>query len=149
MEAKGKKMPSDIEFIYDPLEFKEVPNAEFGKVYEGIIPSEAEVRYLGNRNRRCFYYLYGLETCKYEVLRKNGKTFLPCKDVIDALWRCYTDNEYGDTMEEAPEYVKSMQKKFYDCYFHKSLGTPVCLKYFTNMVRLIHRRPDSKLTKWF
>ena len=135
--------------MYNPIHFKELPESEFGKSYEGILPSEAEVRFLGNRNYRCYYYAYGLEVCKYEVLKKKNTTFLPCKDAMDALWRCYTDGSYGNTMEEAPQYVKPMQKKFYDCFFHKLFGLDFCMGHFTDMVRVIYRRPDSKLTKWF
>ncbi len=150
-QAPPKKPSKLSNLVYDPLKYRVRTDIEpeFGIAYEGIMPTEAEVRFIGNRKERCFYYMYGLEICKYEVLAKRNTTFLPCKDVMDALWRCTTDNQYGKTMEEAPDYVKPMQKQFYDCFFHKSYGMEVCWTYFANMIRLIYRRPDSKLSKWY
>ena len=136
---------------YDPYVYKVRTdvNPEFGPVYEAILPSEAEVRYLGNRRARCYYYMYGLEICKYEALRAHNMSFLPCKDVLDALWRCYTDDKYGRTLEEAPDYTKVEQKKFLDCYFHRTWSLDICFPLFSNMVRAIYRRPDSQLSKWY
>ncbi len=136
---------------YNPYMYKlrKDVEGEFGPIYEPIIPTEAEIRYLGTRQQRCFYYMYGLEICKYEVLRASNKSFMPCKDVLDAMWRCYTDEKYGRTLEEAPDYTKADQKKFLDCYFHKTFGLEVCLPLFSNIVRAIYRRPDSKLTQWY
>ena len=33
-------------------------------------------------------------------------SFLPCKRVVDAHYRCMTDEKYGYTMEEVPEFAK-------------------------------------------
>ncbi len=136
---------------YDPLFYKQRTDVEpeFGKAYEPVLPTESEIRYLGNRNRRCFYYVMGLEVCKYEVLSKHGSTFLPCKDVMDAMWRCFTDNHYGKSIEDAPEYTKPYKDLLYDCFFTKHIGMDFCWPYFSGMVRTIYRRPDSKLSRWY
>ena len=148
MESKKRKV---FEPYYNPLYYKLRTDIEpeFGKAYEPIMPDEAEVRFIGNRRQRCFYYMIGLETCKYETLSKGNKTFLPCKDAMDAMWRCFTDNQYGKVMEEAPDYTKEQQKSFFDCFFHKSQGLELCWPLFTNMIRMIYRRPDSKLSRWY
>jgi len=147
----GTKLALTTASYYDPLKYRLRTDyePEFGKSYEGIIPDEAEVRFIGNRRQRCFYYIYGVEVCKHDMLMKKSNTFLPCKGIMDAMWRCFTDNKYGTTMEEAPEYVRPWQHKFFDCFFHKSFGMEVCWPLFSNMVRTIYRRPDSKLSKWY
>ena len=144
-EAKLPKM------YYDPLIYRPRTDIEpeFGTAYEGIVPDESEVRFIGNRLNRCYYYMHGLEICKYEVLKKQNQTFLPCKDAMDAMWRCFTDDQYGKTMEEVPDYVKPWKKEFLDCYFTKTHNMDFCWTYFANMIRTIYRRPDSKLSKWF
>jgi len=50
----------DLE-LYNPVHWKKKPNGkhEFGFDLERIIPSEGEVRLLGNRHRDCRYYSLG------------------------------------------------------------------------------------------
>lgn len=47
----------------DPINYriKKDSKHEFGKEYEKIIPSEGEVRLLGNRHRDCRYFSLGNE----------------------------------------------------------------------------------------
>ena len=46
---------------FNPLHFrkKKGSNNEFGIEVDAIIPSDNEVRLLGNRNRQCSYYQIG------------------------------------------------------------------------------------------
>jgi hypothetical protein len=51
----------DKEQNTDPINYipRKTSNHEFGIEYEKIIPSEGEVRLLGNRHRDCRYYSLG------------------------------------------------------------------------------------------
>ena len=90
-EHSQEMKPADYydKFNLNPLHFKKKRDAkhEFGLEYESIIPSEGEVRLLGNRSRQCKYYNIGVNLCHFEMLKNNSKTFLPCKKPIDAMWR--------------------------------------------------------------
>jgi hypothetical protein len=54
----------DVEENKDSINYKPRTNSkhEFGIEYEKIIPSEGEVRLLGNRHRDCRYYSLGINT---------------------------------------------------------------------------------------
>ena len=65
MSAKyGVEMPSGSEFYdnfenaYDPIIFKKKKGGKnlFGADIEAVLPSEGEVRLLGNRHKQCLYY---------------------------------------------------------------------------------------------
>ena len=68
-EESGKSIwvPSTTTWFDKPyfntLHFKKKKNSkhEFGIEVEPIIPSEGEVRLLGNRNKQCLYYQIGKE----------------------------------------------------------------------------------------
>ena len=83
--------------IQDNLHLKKKKGAkhEFGIDYEPVWPSEEEIRLLGNRNKNCRYYHAGVELCHHEVMADGKQSFLPCKPVIDGMWRCYTEGKYG------------------------------------------------------
>ena len=83
--------------VYDTLEFKKKRGAkhEVGVEIEGIIPSKEEVRLLGNRHRQCKYYQIGVDVCHTSMLLQNADNFLVCKEPIDSMWRCYTEEKYG------------------------------------------------------
>ena len=104
---------------------KEVENAEFGGTRKTIIPKEGEVRIVANRNRECQYYYQGINLCREKMLKIAGHPdhelhqygFLPCKRLVDAHYRCLTEDKYGYTFDEAPEQAKPYQEKFMECAF--------------------------------
>ena len=83
--------------VYDTLDFKKKRGAkhEVGVEIEGIIPSKEEIRLLGNRHRQCKYYQIGVDVCHTSMLLQNADNFLACKEPIDSMWRCYTEEKYG------------------------------------------------------
>lgn len=122
---------------------------EFGIDYESIVPKEGEVRLLGNRHNQCRYYSLGLELCKQRVIQTNSNTFLPCKGVIDAMYRCYTEDKYGEEYNKVPEVASPYAKKFFDCYFFKHNPLSGCMAHFEDSVRAIYRSPDNKLIDYY
>jgi len=38
---------------------------------------------------------------------------LPCKRLVDAHYRCLTEEKYGYNIEEVPEYAKESADKFF------------------------------------
>ena len=83
------------------------------------------------------------------MLKNGADNFLACKAPIDAMWRCYTEEKYGQSIRDAPDYTKAYEKKFYDCMFRDATGTDVCMNHFTDMVRSIHRSGESELVTHF
>jgi hypothetical protein len=138
----------DVENIMNPLHYKEKVNSkhEFGKEYEVIIPKEGEIRLLGNRHRDCRYYSLGLELCKQRILQTNFEDFTPCKNVVDAMYRCYTEDKYGEEYHKTIDVAKPFAKKFLDCYFYKASSLTSCMEHFEDSIRAIYRSDDNKLT---
>ena len=142
----------DIEHpAYNLLHWKQRVKSkhEFGIDYEPIIPMEGEVRLLGNRHRQCRYYSLGLELCKQRIIQTNASSFLHCKGVIDAMYRCYTDDKYGDEYDKSPEVAFPFAKKFFDCYFFKYKSLNGCMAHFEDSIRAIYRSPDNKLLDYY
>ena len=56
--------------VYDQMNFKKKAGAKHatGIEIEGIIPSEAEIRLLGNKHRQCRYYSIGVDVCHTSML---------------------------------------------------------------------------------
>mmetsp|Transcript_5439 Transcript_5439/g.9177 ORF Transcript_5439/g.9177 Transcript_5439/m.9177 type:complete len:107 (-) Transcript_5439:210-530(-) len=86
-----------LENAYDPILFKKKKGAKhlFGVDLDMIVPSEGEVRLLGNRHKQCFYYSVGVDVCHTQMLKDRAGNFLACKVPIDGMWRCYTEEKYG------------------------------------------------------
>ena len=137
--------------VYDTLNFKKKRGGkhELGLEVEAIIPSPAEIRLLGNRHRSCKYYQIGVDVCHTSMLLHNADNFLACKEPIDAMWRCYTEEKYGQSIRDAPEYTKKEEAKFYNCMFRDASGLDVCMNHFSGMVRQIHRSGESTLNTNF
>ena len=124
------------QFLLNPLHYQKKKGSkhEFGIEYEPVIPKDGEIRLLGNRHRQCKYFSIGLEMCHAEMVTKKSDTFLPCKDVTDAMYRCYTEDKYGDSIRDAPKQAKPYEKKFYDCLFKPSSGVDMCMNHFSDMI---------------
>jgi hypothetical protein len=137
--------------VYDTMVFKKKRGAkhEVGVEIEGIIPEAAEIRLLGNRHKQCKYYAIGVDVCHTSMLLQNADNFLACKEPIDSMWRCYTEEKYGMSIRDAPEYTKKHEAKFYDCMFREATGLDMCMSHFGNMVRSIHRSGESELNTNF
>lgn len=84
-------------FGQNPMHFKAKKGGEneFGVDFEAIVPKADEIRLLGNRHRHCKYYQIGVEVCHTQMLQQKSDNFLACKEPIDGMWRCYTDEKYG------------------------------------------------------
>jgi hypothetical protein len=122
---------------------------EFGLDYMKIVPSEGEVRLLGNRHRDCRYYSLGVEMCKQRIIQTNFSDFTPCKSVVDAMYRCYTEDKYGEEYHKTTEEAKPYAKKFFDCYFKKSTSLSGCMVHFEDSVRAIYRSKDNTLIDYY
>ena len=122
-------------------------NAEFSDEFENVYPSEGEVRLLANRNRECNYYYIGIGQCRRQMMKLAGNPenshhssgFLPCKRLVDAHYRCMTEDKYGYTMEEAPGEAKKNSEIFLDCAFQRLHPMNVCQKFVDGAVREIYR----------
>ncbi len=86
------------------LNTRPLPDAEFEGEFETIHPSEPEVRIVANRNNECAYYYLGIEQCRRRILRLRAENsnhsdvqngFLPCKRLVDAHYRCLTEDKFG------------------------------------------------------
>ena len=137
--------------VYNPLHYKKKRGGknEFGVSLEAITPDADEIRLIGNRNRDCKYYQIGVELCHTAMLKQNSDNFLACKAPIDGMWRCYTEEKYGQSIRDAPDYTKQYEAKFYDCMFREASGLDLCMNNFTDMVRAIHRSGESTLNSNF
>ena len=154
--AEGEQPPAFSPDMWDkfnrnPLHYKKKKGAknEFGLEYESIIPSEGEIRLLGNRAKQCEYYRYGVEFCHLEMVNNKSETFLPCKEPIDAMYRWYTEDKYGSSIRDAPKFAKPYEKEFYNCLFRPASGTDLCMSHFHDVVRSIYRSEDTQLCDWY
>ncbi|KRX09215.1 hypothetical protein PPERSA_05884 [Pseudocohnilembus persalinus] len=126
-------------------------NAEFEQEFTSFVPKEGEVRAVANKNTACAYYLRGIEQCRRRVLELAGNPnsenhdlgFLPCKKIVDAHYRCMTDEQFGHTIEEAPEYTQPFVNKFFDCTFKEMRPFIKCRPHFDNIVRNIYRQEGA------
>ncbi len=88
--------------------------------------------------------------CKKKVIESGHDNYLPCKEAIDAMYRCYTEDKYGDEYHKTPvEEAKPYSNKFFNCYFHRGNSLTKCMKHFEDSVRAIYRTPDNKLTDYY
>jgi hypothetical protein len=158
MGLNPEKKYYDLEENKDPINYKPRTNSknEFGIEYEKIIPFEGEVRLLGNRHRDCRYFSLGklllntgLELCKQRVVDTNTATYLPCKNAIDAMYRCYTEEKYGNEYHKTLDGAKPYANKFFDCYFHRANSLTKCMIHFEDSIRAIYRSPDNKLIDYY
>ena len=79
------------------------------------------------------------------MVKDKSDNFLACKEPIDGMWRCYTEEKYGLSIRDAPDYAKKYESKFYNCMFREGSGTDLCMNHFTDMVRSIYRSGESTL----
>lgn len=132
-------------------------NAEFEDEYDTIVPKEGEVRVVANRNRECQYYYLGIGQCRKKMLKIAGDPasefnqlgFLPCKRLVDAHYRCLTEDKYGYTTEEIPEEAKKHYDRFMECSFKELRSMQFCRQYFDAVLRELYRQPDTKVKDWY
>jgi len=86
-----------------------------------------------------------LELCKQRVVQTDHNDFLPCKGVIDAMYRCYTQEQYGDEYHKTTPEALPHATMFFNCYFHKYATLTHCMMHFEDSVRAIYRTPETKL----
>ena len=79
------------------------------------------------------------------MLKDNSDNFLACKEPLDGMWRCYTEEKYGQSIRDAPEYAKKYETKLYNCLFREASGMDMCMPHFSSMVRSIYRSGESTL----
>jgi len=60
------------------------------------------------------------------MLKDKSDNFLACKEPIDGMWRCYTEEKYGMSIRDAPDYSLKYEKRFYDCLFRDASGMDLC-----------------------
>mmetsp|Transcript_57113 Transcript_57113/g.65126 ORF Transcript_57113/g.65126 Transcript_57113/m.65126 type:complete len:128 (+) Transcript_57113:40-423(+) len=121
------------------------------KFYENeIVPSEGEIRFITNRNRKCEAFYARLHECKMAMLESSSDTMLPCVNIIDDIYQCGTDNQFGKNIRtDLPEYARVHEEKFYDCYFTRVGNLPACREYMDNVFRSIYRKDGGeKLKDW-
>lgn len=120
---------------------------------KAIIPKEGEIRLIANKNKECKYFFIGIDKCREKIMALAADPasasqvfgFLPCKKLVDAHFKCMTDELYGETVEDAPEEIQGHADRFYDCAFKKLRDLRVCQGDFDAMVRQLYRSPDTLL----
>ncbi|KAL4475126.1 hypothetical protein ABPG74_001822 [Tetrahymena malaccensis] len=130
-----------------------VKDSEFEDEFKGFVPSEGEVRFVANKNKECGYYLQGVEQCRRKMVQLAGDSssefhslgFLPCKRLVDAHYRCMTDDKFGSTIEEVPEIGLNSAQKFFDCTFQQLKPMQTCRRFFDQVVRDVYRANGSQL----
>ncbi len=87
--------------------------------------------------------------CKQRMIQSNYPDYTPCKEVIDAMYRCYTEDKYGNEYDKTTEPAKPYMNKFFDCYFYKPNSLTECMVHFEDSVRAIYRSPDNTLIDYY
>lgn len=136
-----KQDAEDVKF--DETIYKKRPgsNGEFGIELVKKLPSEDEVRYIANKHKECLYYSMGFDVCKRKMDSINSKNFLACKDVLDAMYRCYTNNKEGTEYHKIRDEAKPYMKEFVQCAFSKNSVTENCFAHFEDSLRVLYRNP--------
>jgi hypothetical protein len=83
------------------------------------------------------------------MIQSNYPDYTPCKEVIDAMYRCYTEDKYGNEYDKTTEPAKPYMNKFFDCYFYKPNSLTECMVHFEDSVRAIYRSPDNTLIDYY
>lgn len=83
--------------------------------------------------------------CKQRIVQSKYADYTPCKPVIDAMYRCYTEDKYGEEFHKTTEEAKPYAVNFFDCYFKTNGTMNECMEHFENSIRAIYRSPDNKL----
>ena len=79
------------------------------------------------------------------MLKAKSDNFLACKQPIDGMWKCYTEEKYGQSIRDAPDYAKKYETNFYNCMFREGAGMDICMNHFSDMVRSVYRSGDGLL----
>ena len=87
--------------------------------------------------------------CKQKINQSNYSDYTPCKAAVDAMYRCYTENKYGDEYHKTTEEAKPYANRFFDCYFFKPSSLTQCMIHFEDSIRAIYRAPDNKLIDYY
>ena len=87
----------------------------------------------------------GVDVCHTQMLKESSDNFFACKEPLDGMWRCYTEEKYGLSIRDAPDYTKKYEAKLYDCLFRDATGMDLCQPQFNNMIRSIYRSGESTL----
>jgi len=95
-----------------------------------------------------YYLILGLELCKQRIVESDHPDFLPCKGPIDAMYRCYTENQYGDEYQTTTKEALPHAMRFFNCYFYKHSSLTNCMIHFEDSVRAIYRTEGTKLTDY-
>jgi len=90
-----------------------------------------------------------LELCKQRIVQTGHSDFLPCKEAVDAMYRCYTEDKYGDEYHDTIPEAKSNAYNFLNCYFHKYSSLTECMMFFEDSIRQIYRLKDTKLIDYY
>jgi len=90
-----------------------------------------------------------LELCKQRILQTNYPNFLPCREVLQNMYACYTDDNYGKNFLEGPEEMVPHMKSFMDCYFTKNTSLTDCMKNVEDGVRAVYRKDASKFADYY
>ena len=151
MSEGGLKATYYDKLTYNPLHFKRRRGGlhDVGVEVEGIIPSQGEIRLLGNRHQQCAYYRVGVDICQTQMNQDKSDNFLACKEPLDGMWNCYTEGKYGASIRDAPTVAKPYEKKLYNCLFREATGMDVCMTHFSDMIRSVYRSSENELCDWY
>ena len=141
----------DKEDHYDQLIYEKIPDVshEFGIQIRKIIPKEGEVRLLGNRHKDCMYYSMGLDICRNKIVMDDRPSFIGCKNVLDAMFQCYTNNSDVEEYHQVRKVAKPYMNQFMTCLFKKESNFDYCMVHFENSIRAIYRDKEHGLIDYY
>lgn len=141
------------EFNQTSYRFVKRENSEFEDELDVFIPTQKEIRVVANRIKQCHYYLLGIQQCRKQVAYsawspespQHEQGFLPCKKIVDAHYRCLSDNLFGNTLEDVPEYAKEDSENFLNCTFKEFRPMFQCSAFFEGVLRKMIRNEGDKM----
>lgn len=114
------------------------------------IPSEEEVRYLGNSYNYCGHFNRALKICvESQITKGTTKLYKECKGALEQLHDCYslrepTELEPGDRFMTENEECLYDRDTFIKCYFRQAEDWEVCHSSWLDIYRCRFRKNPSK-----
>ena len=116
------------------------------------LPSDDELRYLGNAKQYCNYELGEIKDCLINGrLNRDKLLFKRCKEGLERLHDCYmlrepSDFKYRNAFMEENETCPHARDVFVKCAFQQAASWATCMPTWTELYRCQFRLQPAKLT---
>mmetsp|Transcript_1132 Transcript_1132/g.2736 ORF Transcript_1132/g.2736 Transcript_1132/m.2736 type:complete len:145 (+) Transcript_1132:512-946(+) len=116
-------------------------------VVKGPLPSEGEIRYLGNAYNYCNPLIAELTSCVEQgVLENDELLFKRCNSKLEALHHCFSWREpadHGPAFAEETKPCLWQRDLFLKCYFKQAAPWQECEIPFNSLYRCLYRAKPS------